>query len=207
MCLDGGRRTTQLMRDPLGGRQSLIGGNAFIKSALLECLASPREVTEVLRRASTVGATTDLNSQLRAVGIDTLHFALASDGMCRITSPGFEIRGFRGNSVAVEGRLRLLDGSSAHNRPLLELKLVPTRKTLVGDLIWPCLVLGLLLWREDYHDILANPTGFLLFFLLVGFLAPAFHLLRTRALIRRIWPGLLTEAQHFANGSFQLPAA
>ena len=185
-----------------------FGGHVYTKRALLESQLSLRELADALRRTSTDGHATDLNSQLRALGVDTLHFACAPNGVCRITSPGFEIRpGGRGTTVAVEGRLRILARSSVQNRPLVELKLVPTRRTLLGNLIWPCLVLGLILWSDGFQGMLADPVSFLLFFLLIGCLAPAFYLLRARALIHRMWPGLLAEAQRMTDGIPQLPAA
>ena len=184
-----------------------MGGNIFVKSAVLESQISQRELADVLRRASIVGGTSDVNGQLRAEGVDALHFALARDGVCRITSAGLEIRGYRGLTVALEGRLRILSGSSFQNRPLVELKLVPTGRTWRRILIWPCVVVGIVLWRVGYQAILANPTSYLLFFLLIGCLSPAFYLLRARTLIHRIWPGLLAEARRFTDGSLQLPAA
>ena len=183
-----------------------MGGDIFVRDAVLDSQLSQAELAEILRRVAAIGDSSDVNEQLRAEGVDSLHFASAPGGWYRITSTDLAVRAYRGPSVAVEARLRISSGFMASHRARVELKVVIATGTWLRLLTWPALLVGLVLWRNGYQAISSSPSSFLVFFLVIC-VPIGVYLLRARVLMQRMWPGLLAEARRFADGAVQLPAA
>src|SRR3989442_3916034 len=95
------------------------------------------ELADTLRRAAALGDTHRVTDQLRAEGVDTLHFDLTPDGRFKITPVGLESGGGRGPGLKVEARLRILSGSGAQAQGRVDIEVGLTRMSWIRILAGP----------------------------------------------------------------------
>jgi len=200
--LDGGRRTTQLMRDSLGGRHSSRRKHPTSQTGNYHLRIRPADLTDTLRRAAAAGDIRRVPDQLKAVGVELLRFSSGSDGDFQLVPVGLKSGGGRAPAVRLRVTIRILAGSS--HSAIVQLDVRPTPGSWAGLSISPILILGLGTWQ-----LLQDPPAigaFLALLALTG-LFIVVGLFRVQSLVAKGWPGLLAEANRLASGSFYVPAA
>lgn len=160
------------------------------------------ELTDTLRRAAAVGDSNRVTDELRAQGVDKLHFDLDKNGEFLITPVGLYSGGGRSPRLTVQGRVRVL--SSPSGNPRIGITVGLTRGSWIGAFLGPTVLLAL----SVVNLVRDWPSLGSFYFLFGG--AGVFvgiQLINARALVTRAWPGLEAMASRIARGSFYVPAA